>query len=240
MRLSIVFSVLLLELCTAPLSAFVLLERSKVASKATIHRAQKKASRGFGSPSPSTSSSPVTGDAKIKVRSLSSGHAGSGTKVLRKAANLFDSIRKAHGVAACSDVYVRAPLNNSTTFWFVGKVAFQNKATASQAVLAQKRLILEYSKSELRPQNLGGSNSKTLELWLAPGDSEMDTVQNKITLQPVVGSVTDLPADFNLDNVGYNPEIYVGEERIDGGLRVQRDDQGRPIQRVFDVKEAAS
>ena len=156
--------------------------------------------------------------------------------MLRKAANLFDAIRKEHGVAdACSDVYVRSPSNSATTFWYVGKIAYCRGATAQQAALSQKRLIFEYSKLELRPQNLAGPFSKDLELWLAPGDSEMDTVQNKVTLEPVTGSASDLPADFDLDSIGYNPEIYVGDEVAQGGLRVQRDDQGKPLKETFDV-----
>lgn len=187
--------------------------------------------KGFGASSSSGS--------KPSVRSLASGQSGSGTKVLRKAANTFDAIRKQHGVSACSDVYVRAPSNCANTYWFVGKLAYCNGATAQQAALAQKRVILEYSKSELRPQNLGGPFSKDLELWLAPGDSEMDTVQNKVTLQLVTGSASDLPDEFDVDNIGYNPEIYVGDEVAQGGLRVQRDEQGRPIKGEFDVNVSA-
>jgi hypothetical protein len=48
--------------------------------------------------------------------------------------------------------------------------------------------------------------------------------------------VNDLPDDFTVDMVGYNPEIYVGEERVDGGLRVERDEWGRPAKPVFDVQ----
>jgi hypothetical protein len=176
---------------------------------------------------------------KPAVRSLSSGQSGSGTKVLRKAANQFDDIRTEHGVAACSDVYVRSPSNSATTFWFVGKIAYRNGATAQQAGLAQKRLIFEYSKSELRPQNLGGSYGNDLELWLAPGDSEMDTVQNKVTLEPITGSANKLPDDFDLDSIGYNPEIYVGDEQVQGGLRVQRDEQGKPLKDTFDDNVSA-
>jgi hypothetical protein len=52
--------------------------------------------------------------------------------------------------------------------------------TPQEAVTSQKRLILEYAKRELRPQNMGGPYyEKALELWLAPGNSEMDVVQTK-------------------------------------------------------------
>jgi hypothetical protein len=119
-----------------------------------------------------------------------------------------------------------------------------NPQAAFGAVLAQKRLILEYAMAELRPSALGGRYARTLTLWIAPADSEMAVVQNKIVLWPVKGSKQDVPAAFQLPRqghmawqVGYNPEIYVGDEKTQGGLRVQRDEQGRPIKPVFDVHE---
>lgn len=96
------------------------------------------------------------------------------------AANNFDRIRKLHGKDATTDVYVRSPLNDETLFWFVGKVirmvsssdeGDEHKLTGSchpteeETILSQKRLILEYAKNQLRPQNMGGPYSKKLELW---------------------------------------------------------------------------
>jgi hypothetical protein len=110
--------------------------------------------------------------------------------------------------------------------------------TPQEAVTSQKRLILEYAKRELRPQNMGGPYyEKALELWLAPGNSEMDVVQNKVTLEKVES--TTLRDGFDVSNVGYNPEIYVGDEVTKGGLRVTRDEQGRPMKPVFEINESA-
>jgi hypothetical protein len=178
-----------------------------------------------------------------KVRSVS-GHAGSGSKPLRIAANTYDALRKEYFGKEddCSkDLYCRSPLDDPQRFWFVGKIAWRpnTAATSMQAVLAQKRLILEYAKRELRPQNFGGNFSKKLELWLAPADGEMDCVQNKVKLEPVLGSVNDLADDFSVADVGYNPEIYVGDERKIGGLRILRDDNGNPVKAVFEVNESA-
>ena len=175
-----------------------------------------------------------------KVRSVS-GHAGSGEKPLRQAANTFDAIRKDHGKEATNDVYCYSPLNDEETFWYVGKIAVRpgTAATAMQAALSQKRLIFEYSKRELRPQNLGGKYASTLELWLAPGDSEMDAVQNKISLTKVEGTTKDLLPDFSVKDVGYNPEIYVGDEIEKGGLRIKRNPlTGDPVKPVFEVNES--
>ena len=188
--------------------------------------------------------------ADVKVRAVS-GFSGSGTKPLRQAANTFDHLLKEQTqddiVSCVSDVYVRSPLNDKSLFWFVGKVARCTIAdnlkgtslpTEQEAVISQKRLILEYAKRELRPQNMGGPFEKGLELWLAPGNSEMDVVQNKVSLVKVEGSLSTLADGFHVGDVGYNPEIYVGDEIQKGGLRVVRDEQGHPIKPVFDVNEA--
>jgi hypothetical protein len=108
--------------------------------------------------------------------------------VLRQAATAFDRIRKEHGTNACADVYVRSPLDSATTFWFVGKVAFapaNNSSTSVEyACICQKRIILEYARQELRPQNMGGKLfAPALEVWWAPPDSEMDIVRNVHILQ---------------------------------------------------------
>jgi hypothetical protein len=208
---------------------------------------------GFGKSTPlSTSTSPV---AVLPF----SGHSGSGTKALRRVANQYDAIRKRYGVSeACRDVYVRSPVHSNTTYWFVGKIACvpsvddkegndtreavtdddndnqQHMAIDTprfiQTALLLKRIIFEYSKDQLRPQAMAGRYASTLELWLAPGDSEMDVATNKVTLRPVRGSLTSLTSDSKIkltaDDIGYNPEIYVGDERIKGGLRVERDEFG--------------
>ena len=237
-------------------------------AKKPAKRSKSKSSGGFGSTSKgggfaSSSSSSKKKDVSsspanpTKVRVVS-GFTGSGTKVLASAANNFDRIRKLFGKDATTDVYVRSPLNDESTFWFVGKVIRMteeegedngddddndnsNKLVGSvlpseiEAVISQKRLILEYAKNQLRPQNMGGPYSKNLELWSAPGDSEMDVVQNKVTLVPIIGSSKDLREGFNVNDVGYNPEIYVGEEKEKGGLRVVRDNEGRPVKPVFEI-----
>lgn len=197
---------------------------------------------------------------RTKVRSVSGNTPGSGTKVLANAANCFDRIRKQFGKQGTVDVYVRSPSNDEGTFWFVGKVVrvlesaavvvdnesdkngwnVQSLAgtvypTISEAIISQKRLILEYAKNKLRPQNMGGPYSKNLELWYAPGDSEMDVVRNVVNLVKVVGSSRDLQDGFDVVDVGYNPEIYVGDEKEKGGLRVVRDAEGRPVKPVFEI-----
>lgn len=188
---------------------------------------------GFGT---TTRTAPKT----EKLRSISSSKTpGAGSKALRQSALTFDRIRKAHGKDTGADVYVRSPLDSPTRFWFVGKVACEpnTAATVKAACLSQKRIILEYARQELRPSNMGGKYATALEVWWAPPDSEMDVVRNLHNLTKVTGNVNDLPDDFSIEMVGYNPEIYLGDERTDGGLRVERDEHGRPTKPVFDIQE---
>lgn len=203
------------------------------------NKSKKKPSTSGGFGGSSSSTNP-------KVREVT-GFQGSGTKPLRMAANTFDKLRDDYGTESVSDVYVRSPKNDPTLFWFVGKVArcvkeddLQGTAipTPEEAAISQKRLILEYSKRELRPQNMGGPFAEGLELWLAPGDSELESVQNKVSFDKVEGSLTSLSDGFHVNDVGYNPEIYVGDEVQDGGLRVVRDDDGNPVKAVFEINEA--
>ena len=200
---------------------------------------------GFGKSNNTADNNPSSSSSK--TRSVS-GYTGSGTKPLRTAANTFDTIRKKYGKEAIIDVYVRSPLNDAQLCWFVGKVIrvtdtndselFHGSTipTETETILSQKRLILEYAKNQLRPQNFGGPYSQQLELWMAPGDTEMDVVQNKISLVKVTGSVSDLSDGFSVKDVGYNPEIYVGDEQNDGGLRVKRDENGHPVKAVFEIQ----
>lgn len=102
-----------------------------------------------------------------------------GAKALRRSANNYDKLRKSHGdqhKMHGRDVYVRSTLHSKTTFWFVGKVVRQDDSISmDQVINIQKRLILDYSRHELRPQNFAGKYQAGLELWMAPADSEMDT-----------------------------------------------------------------
>lgn len=189
-----------------------------------------KSSTGFGTSAPSSSQ-------ETKSRTVS-GFTGSGTKVLRQAANTFDAIRQDLGVNACVDVYVQSPLHDKSVYWFVGKVAHRSNTSPVHAIVAQKRLILEYASRQLRPQALGGPFSSSLQLWMARGDSEMDAVQNKVHLTKVEGSLSCLPQDFSIKDVGYNPEVYVGNEVYEGGLRIVRDEEGKPVKPAFDINES--
>lgn len=210
---------------------------TKLLAKKKTNKKKSSSGGGFGSSS--------SGSAGAKTRTVS-GYTGSGTKPLRNAANTFDAIRKVYGKDGTSDLYMRSPLNNEELFWFVGKVCRRldmededfcgtSLPTEMEAVISQKRLIIEYAKNQLRPQNFGGPYSKNLEIWIAPGDSEMDIVQNKMPLVKVTGSQKDLSETFSVKDVGFNPEIYLSDEQREGGLRVKRDEFGEPLKDVFEI-----
>lgn len=233
---------LVLALTIQSIDAFLCTHKSTSKVGTTLFakkKTNKKSSSGGGF------GSSLSGSTGAKTRTVS-GYTGSGTKPLRNAANTFDAIRKVYGKDGTSDLYMRSPLNNEELFWFVGKVCrrldmgdqdFSGTSIPSEmeAVISQKRLIIEYAKNQLRPQNFGGPYSKNLEIWIAPGDSEMDTVQNKMSLVKVTGSQKDLSATFSVNDVGFNPEIYLSDEQKDGGLRVRRDEFGEPLNGVFEI-----
>jgi len=57
----------------------------------------------------------------------------------------------------------------------------------------------------------------------------------QLPLTQVIGSTVDISESFSVSDVGFNPEIYVGEEITKGGLRVKRGEDGAPIKPVFDI-----
>ena len=89
--------------------------------------------------------------------------------------------------------------------------------------MSKERLMLDYVKNQLWPQNIGGPSVRNLELWMANGDLDMNVVQNKVGLVRVAGSGRDLREGFHVKDAGFGPEIYVGNMKKDGGLRVVRD-----------------
>ena len=56
-----------------------------------------------------------------------------------------------------------------------------------------------------------------------------------MNLYPVMGSLSDVDITLTAADIGYNPEIYVGDERVKGGLRVERDENGVPTKPPFEV-----
>ena len=69
---------------------------------------------------------------------------------------------------------------------------------------------------------------------MAPGDLDMNVVQNKVGLARVAGSGRDLREGFHVKDAGFGPENYVGDEK-NGGLWVVRDGEGWSVKPTFDI-----
>lgn len=134
----------------------------------------------------------------------------------------FLAIREAAGNELTNDLYCRDPKSN--IFWFIGKVARVSDVTVDQAVTRQWPMINEHA-SNLRPIELFPAR-KFLELWAAPGDSEMQVVYNdpNLIFRKMERKINGADAVKNT-MVGYQGELYqAGEE----GFRTTRKEDGRP------------
>ena len=144
--------------------------------------------------------------------------------VLRQNQN-FVAIREAAGPSLTNDVYIRDP-RNQQVFWFVGKLARISDVTPAQAIARQWNLI-ETHAANLRPLELF-PNRGQLEIWIAPGDSEMDVAYNRPT---VVFEKVTFPEDTTqIDalksiTMGFQGEMYEGGEE---GFRTWRNEDGTP------------
>ena len=134
----------------------------------------------------------------------------------------FLAIRQAGGKEMCNDIYVREP--KSEIFWYAGKTARISDVSLEQCIARQWPLIEQHA-ANLRPIELFPSRGH-LEIWTAPGDSELDVAYNRPTLvmqkqQRQVEGADKVKSNF----VGFQGEVYQkGEE----GFRTWRTDDGLP------------
>ena len=119
-----------------------------------------------------------------------------------------------------NDVYARDP--KTDTYFFVGKIARVSDVTPDLAVARQYNLIEEHS-ARLRPLELYPAWG-SIELWLAPGDSELDVAYCKPGIQFIrVGREVDGASEVRNSSCGFAGELYEGEEE---GFRTQRTEDG--------------
>lgn len=134
----------------------------------------------------------------------------------------FLAIRSAGGKEVTNDVYVRNPTED--VFWYGGKVARVSDVSLEDCIGRQWHMIERHA-TNLRPLDLYPHRGH-LEIWTAPGDSELEVAYNRPTLQlkkmtPRV--VTSREVKNN--RVGFQGEIYQdGEE----GFRTWRTNDGYP------------
>jgi len=136
----------------------------------------------------------------------------------------FAAIKDAGGVEMVNDVYARDP--DDQVFWFIGKVARISDVSIEQCIARQYALIEEHA-ARLRPLELF-KKVGSIELWLAPGDSELDVAYNRPSCQFVGPMSRQVEGSDVVKNtfVGFQGEVYLdGEE----GFRCFRKDDGSPL-----------
>lgn len=133
----------------------------------------------------------------------------------------FESIKAVAGKELINDVYARDP--STDCFWFVGKVAHVSDVPLEKGFARQWSMIEEHS-SRLRPVELYPKWGE-LELWVAPGDSELDVAYCKpeIVFRQMFRNV-DNACDVRNVEVGFAGELYENNEE---GFRTVRTDDGK-------------
>jgi hypothetical protein len=136
--------------------------------------------------------------------------------------NHFMAIREAAGKELTNDLYCRNPKSN--VFWFSGKIARVSDVSVEQAIARQWALI-ETHASNLRPIELYPAKG-IMEIWSAPGDSEMQVVYNDPDLV-LTKMEREVPGVATVKNIlmGFQGEQYEGGEE---GFRTTRLEDGRP------------
>lgn len=132
----------------------------------------------------------------------------------------FESIKSVAGKDLTNDVYARDP--DTSTFWYVGKIARVSDVSLEKAMARQYPMIEEHS-ARLRPAELYPKWGN-LELWTAPGDSELDVAYCKpeIRFVQMYRDVSDASDVRNVE-IGWAGELYENNEE---GFRTTRTDDG--------------
>ncbi|GMI47270.1 hypothetical protein TrCOL_g10558 [Triparma columacea] len=157
-----------------------------------------------------------------------------GGGALRELALKYDEMVKDNDVTL-RDVYVLdkdhvdpSDGGNIGTFWFVGK--FATRESGDAVAPPDRATVYTHSKNLV----LKLRHSRSLSIFTAPGNSEMEVVRNLTPLTPLPNSDTDGGGC----EVGFNPEIYIGDEQHKGGLRVKRYEDGSICANTFEVNLA--
>ena len=136
--------------------------------------------------------------------------------VMRQHQN-FVAIREAGGKEMTNDVYI--PEADSNVFWFVGKVARVSDISVEQAVARQWPMIIHHA-GQLRPIELFPGRAH-LEIWVAPGDSELEVAYNRkdLVFQKMSREVEGA-AQVKSNLIGFQGEVYDKEAGM--GFRTLR------------------
>lgn len=141
----------------------------------------------------------------------------------------FDSIKAVAGTDLTNDVYARD--EETDTFWFIGKVARVSDIPLEKAMARQWPMIQEHS-ARLRPVDLYPKWG-SLQLWVAPGDSEIDVAYCKpeIVFIQMFSDVDDASEVRNME-IGFAGELYESDEE---GFRTKRTDDGKAVKQEIEI-----
>ena len=143
----------------------------------------------------------------------------------------FEQIKSVGGLDLVNDIYVRDP--DSTTFWYCGKIARVSDIQLEQAVARQWSMIEEHA-ARLRPLELY-PKWNSLEIWTAPGESEIGVAYCKPEIQFVMME-KDVEGASEVRNIaiGFAGELYENDEE---GFRTIRDNNGLAVKQEIQQQE---
>mmetsp|Transcript_14235 Transcript_14235/g.21272 ORF Transcript_14235/g.21272 Transcript_14235/m.21272 type:complete len:269 (+) Transcript_14235:66-872(+) len=164
---------------------------------------------------------------------------------VRRSATTFKSIRAIGGSESTNDIYARSKSSPQSSFqyWYIGKIArTDGTVSAEQAVSCMWNMMEEHA-CRLRPVELGRDFGK-LEIWIAPGDSELEMSkalgsgsgggfgldglkqEEKMNLQKMHSYAQDMENVKEIE-VGFIAEVVTNTGK---GFYIVRDDEGKFMQ----------
>jgi len=145
------------------------------------------------------------------------------TRNVKRCHENFLSLRNIGGKEICNDVYAKSPLVEEEV-WYDGKVAKISDVSLEDCIARQWNII-ETHATNLRPIELFPQRGK-LEIWTAPGDSELDVAYNRPELKMTKMEHYEVtPQQLKSNLIGFQGEVYQeGEE----GFRSWRKADGSP------------
>jgi hypothetical protein len=136
----------------------------------------------------------------------------------------YQSIRDADpDLELINDIYIRDP--KQQVFWYIGKAARVSDVSIEECVARQWN-IMENHGIQLRPLDLFPARG-LLQIWVAPGDSEIDVAYNRpeLKFERMYNNLPEVADTIPNVMVGFQGEVYDPGEP---GFRTVRTDDGRP------------
>jgi len=134
----------------------------------------------------------------------------------RQSKNFF-AIRGVGGKDTVNDIYVQEP--ETDIFWFIGKIA--RAGVSLEKAVARQYPMIERHGCNLRPVELMSHWGK-LDLWAAPGDSELDVAYNRPSCEfQKIEREVEGARTVKSNAIGFQGESYENEE---DGFRTWRND----------------